>query len=457
MTDTSPLQTLLTTFRVQNLGDGDLNQGINTLTAMAISLANLAPDAGLVFDAKGRTTRLGANLLVTGSASSGAISDEVTTEIGLRQKNLHLALQRFQEWLNEEKSKPLSSPPPQGKVAFGAENVLAEIFQGLGPLGGTENEQWGTILTADSTECFPDFVKSSNFFIAASKPQNLAHEVTALRPGHPVIHLGLSHPSDFASYAEAGAAILEGRFTSKEGESVKGNIFMTDPLELLRDLAQSPDERTAWMKQFLWLCDGNTGPEVSPPRSATEDSDSIRKRYGIALTRILAQRLNRRRQSPMSFSLDTRASVIRFRRFLDKMEPKLPGITGACRNLINSLVFGLGEMARIEKQFPVSSEAAEELAMLLVRRMANVRSTMIHEGALKQRQDHIRRIFNKLARGEYNTRTIYKDLSIPADECRACLAWLEGSELINESSGKWCLADNAELSFSNSLSPLLEV
>ncbi|MCH1409542.1 MAG: hypothetical protein L7V87_10945 [Verrucomicrobiales bacterium] len=456
-TDTPPLQELLKAFCASDLGDGDVHQGINTLSVMAISLANLAPDTGSVLDPKGRETRLGTNLFITGAASAGSVSDEITTKIGLCQRNLHIALQRYQDWIRREQGNRKVSSLPLGEVTTGAENILANIFQGDGPLFGTETQQWEQILTLDSTECFPDFVKTPNFFFVASNPQSLAHKVTALRPGHPLIHIGLSHPSDFANFSEHGTALIEGRFTSQKGESAKCNLLMTDPLELLRESAKAPHQRTAWLKQFLWLSDGNAGPDVSSLAPAHGDSSSIRTRYNFALNRVLAERLSRKREDQMSIVFDTRASVIRFRAFLKQMEPQLPGIIGACRNLVNSLAFGLGEMAQINKQFSVSPEAVEELAMLLVRRMANTRSTMLHDGALKQRQALIRRVFNKLAKGAYNTRTIYKDLTIRADECRSCLTWLEDSELIYESNGKWHLANNAELSFSNSLQPLLEV
>ncbi|MDB4758801.1 hypothetical protein OAF99_00505 [Akkermansiaceae bacterium] len=457
MNDAIALKKLLTSFRVQDLGDGDEVQGINTLVAMAISLANLTPDENWIVDSHGRNIRLGVNLFVTGSVSSGAISDDVISQIDSRQKNLNRTLQRYLSWIKEQKAKPMASLPPQGDNDPGTESCLSRILQNDHQGLLTEDQEWENILTYDSTESFSDFLQRPNFFVAASRPRNLASEITALRPGHPLVHLGLSHPSDIDNFSEPGAELIEGRFTTTTGEPVRGNILMTDPLELLKESAKNPTERSAWLKQFLWLCDSSAGPDVSALAPAHGDSSPIRKRYNFVLNRVLVERLNRKRINQMSIALDTRASVIRFRAFLNQMEPQLPGITGACRNLINSLAFGLGEMAQIKQQFPVSPEAVEELAMLLVRRMANARNTMLHDAALKQRQKLIKRIFNKLAKGEYNTRTIYKDLSMAADECRSCLTWLENSELIYLSREKWHLADNAELSFSNSLHPLLEV
>lgn len=457
MNDAIELKKLLTSFRVQDLGDGDEVQGINTLVAMAISLANLTPDENWIVDSRGRNIRLGVTLFVTGSASSGAISDDILSQIDSRQKNLNHTLQRYLSWTKAQKAKPMASLPPQGEDEPDTVNCLSRILQKDHQGILTEDQEWENILTCDSTESFSDFLQRPNFFVAASRPRNLASEVTALRPGHPLVHLGLSHPSDIDNFSEPGAELIEGRFTTTTGEPVRGNILMTDPLELLKESAKNPTQRSAWMRHFLWLCDGNTGPDVSALAPAHGDSSPIRKRYNFALNRVLAERLNRKRINQMSIALDTRAGVIRFRAFLNKMEPQLPGITGACRNLVNSLAFGLGEMAQIKQQLPVSPEAVEELAMLLVRRMANARNTMLHDAALKLRQALIRRIFNKLAKGGYNTRTIYKDLSMAADECRSCLTWLENSELIYLSREKWHLADNAELSFSNSLHPLLEV
>ena len=74
-TESAELQNLLTNFHAASLGEGAPNAGTNLLAAMAVTLANVAPDT---------PARVGTNLLVTGARSAGRLVEEVVTEVGQR-------------------------------------------------------------------------------------------------------------------------------------------------------------------------------------------------------------------------------------------------------------------------------------------------------------------------------------------------------------------------------------
>ena len=154
---------------------------------------------------------------------------------------------------------------------------------------------------------------------------------------------------------------------------------------------------------------------------------------------------------------NTSKSTARFNRFLGEMERTLPGIKGAARNLINSLTFGLHEMARIEKKLTISPNEVEALAQFIIRRMANTRTSILQSGKLARRQSNIERVYRKLSKGPFEIRTIYKDLLMLSDEFHEFLKWLEDAELVEQLESSWHLIEHASLSFTKSSAPTIEV
>jgi hypothetical protein len=113
-------------------------------------------------------------------------------------------------------------------------------------------------------------------------------------------------------------------------------------------------------------------------------------------------------------------------------------------------------MAIIEPRLPLSVACVEAFARFLVRRMANARAVMLHAGAVAQRRSHIERVFRKLAGGTFETRIIYRDLRLQADEARQCLWWMEKAGLVQREDDEWVLVGDARLSFNDCTVPILE-
>lgn len=138
------------------------------------------------------------------------------------------------------------------------------------------------------------------------------------------------------------------------------------------------------------------------------------------------------------------------------MEPQLPGISMAARNLPNSLFFGLQLMTENPKELCAASVAA--LARVLVKRMAHARLSILCSGELARRRNQIERIFHKLGNGPVDSRKICCDLKISSADRDHALRWMKSANLVTQQQHKeWELCEGARLNFADCSAPLLEV
>jgi hypothetical protein len=467
--ETQHLTHLLTTFHATSLGEGDTNAGANVLAAMAVTLANLAPADGSVVLPDGKPARLGTSLLISGSGSCGRVGDEIITEVGRRQANLATRLRGYCNAMEERAGKPSLVSPPTGPGADTADELLSTALSDIEPLYGTTSQAWGRIMEESPAGQVRDLADKPKFLVCAARPKDLEAQLVGLRPGRPLIHLGINRPADFAELADPGTSLVGGYYSIGDGcELVRGNMIISDPLRLLNEAAKAPDERTMWLGHFLWLTDSDAGPDV--PEDVTQatagSGGSIIECFQLALGNVMARRLSLHKGKPLPLCHDTRVAAHRWTEFLREMEQRLPGIYGAARNLLNTLVFGLGELAKVGKGLRFPLKGVEAFARFLVRRAVNARTAICLAADVARRQSQIERIFRKLPEGWQNERKIYGNLSIPAADCRWCLLWLQDAGIAQRSerlrkSGSpesiWNLVEGAQLNFADCRLPLLEV
>lgn len=453
------LREFFTCFQVEDLGQGDANVGANLLAGMAGVLANLAPTDGTILSDDKRPARLGINLLISGSASSGRVIDEVITEVGRRQNNFSENIRQYLDCVEEQRAKPGGALPPMGPQDSARVNTFAETQSDIEPLFGSRSNAWGSMLNAAPNEQVTDLARRPKFLVSCARAIDLDAQLQGLRPGHPLVHLGLGHPDDLSKFADSGAALIEGRFThGNSGETVRGNAVITDPMQMLGEAAKSPDPRTAWLGHFLWLCDGEAGPEAPTGSPDTATFEPTSTRFQFALDRVIAERLNLPEKRPINLSKGTREATFRWTSFLREMEPHLPGVSGSARNLIASLIFGLSEMAMIDKRFTFQLAGVEAFARFLIRRMANSRAMILQAGAVAHRRAQIERVFRKLEQGRLELRKIYRDLNrLPAGDCVECLNWMEQAGISRRVGKQWELVDGARLNFNDCTAPILEL
>jgi hypothetical protein len=449
------LRHLCTLFGVHALGDGDPVAGANTLAAMACVLANLAPADGTLLSKDGSPLRLGASLLVSGSASVSRVTDEVVSEVGRCQNNLILHLRDYARWMEKAADRPGASPPPAGPGSEKTETLLAMLQGSLPPLGYSRAEGWGELLAISPNESVEDLMLRPKFLVTAARPEDLAKGLTGIRPGRPLVHLGLRCPADLVGFAGVIGALLEGRQTvGGHGETIRGNLLVTDPFRTIGEAARDPDERMAWVSQLLWLSDGGAGPDLAADGADHPAGEETCRRFRVALGRVLASRMNHPLEMPGSVGWELGAARFRWGAFLRETEPRLPGIKGAARNLLASLVYGLGAMLGVEPGAPLDPDGVEALARHLVRRMADTRDAILSRNGSARRRVHIERVFRKLRNGPQDTRSLYRDLSLLAADCEACLKWLEEGGMVRRDGRNWEHVEGTTLAFSSDGLPL---
>jgi hypothetical protein len=458
MDDAAELAALQKNFDVTALGCGEPIVGFNLLACMACTLAHLAPDDGTVVHPDGSPARLGTSLLVLGSAITGRVVDEIITEVNRRQNNLVSHLQGYFEWLDRIKESPGHSRPPPGPGVGASVELIAETQSQFGDMMGGHVGSWRKVLERLPHQTIRQIEKHPKFLVSVGGRKDIESQLTRLRPGCPLVHLGLQHPDDLVRFSEAGSALLEGRYPLDDGTRiVKGNILITDPMHVLAAAAQNPDERTSWLGQLLWFTDGDSGPDPphEEPGGVQTSSARIERRFRLALGKVMTSRFNLPDMPPMILFADTREASVRWAGFLREMEPRMPGISGAARNLLTSLVFGLGLIA--PKSRGISVGGVEVMARFLVRRMANARIAILHAGEIARRRGQITRVFHKLGNGPANARKFCRDLKLTAADRDEALRWLEAASLVTQGGDGWQLREGARLSFKDCAVPIVEV
>jgi hypothetical protein len=458
MDEAVELANLLQGMDVNSLGDGDPVIGVNLLACMACTLANLAPDDGTVTHPDGTSARLGTSLWVMGSAITGRVVDEVVTEVNRRQNNLTTNTEGYLDWIREWKAKPdFTIHPPMPGMSESAKLVY-EAQSELSLSCGEGAVSWRNVLERLPQQTVDQIGKQPKFMVSAGGRKDIETQLTRLRPGCPLVHLGFSKPDDLARYSEVGSALLEGRYPLDDGRrTVKGNILITDPTNVLTAAARNPDDTTGWLGQLVWLTDAETGPNVPAPETGSPRPSAVRteQRFREALGRIMVHRLHLPDLRPLVLFTDTREAMVRWTGFLREMETRLPGISGAARNLLTSLTFGIGMMAT--KASGVTLAGIEAAARFLVRRMANVRTSILHAGDIARKREQIARVFHKLSTGPANARKLCRHLSISAGERDEVLRWLDAASLVVHGQDGWQLREGARLSFKDCTVPIIEV
>lgn len=459
MIATDELSPLLKNFQLVALGGGDSTAGYNLLAAMACTLANLAPDDGSIVHPDGSPARLGTSLLIHGSATSGCVVDEIVTELCRKQENLLQHMQSYLTATRKWKAQPHYVELHTADLGEDESMTYIERTQGkASAFRSGPSQAWRAVLDTPAHPSLAQIMMHPKFFVSVRGRKDIETQMAKLRPGPALVHLGLTHPDDIRQFSDDGAAILESRYNLENGTRViKGHLLITDPMHVLATAAQKPDERTLWLGQLVWLSDGDHGPDAPTPdpNSAVYSSAPVEHNFRRAISQLLAQRLSPQEQVSFKLCADIRPHLLGWRMFLSQMEPQLPGISMAARNLLTSLFFGLQLMTKNPKELCAASVAT--LARFLVRRMANARLSIMRSGELARSRKHIARIFGKLGNGPADSRKICCDLKISSVERDLALRWMKSANLVTQRHKDWELCEGARLNFTDCTAPLLEV
>ncbi len=453
--ETQHLTQLLTQFDVTNLGEGDSNAGANVLSIVAVTLANLSRSGSGIQSPRLGRMRVGASLLVNGGLTASLVQDNVVTEAIVRQNNLVAQLRRLigDKIADADKNGVRMIEFPTGPKSNYAGNALYQLEQSNPEIPMDELgllEKWGDVIGLPPNPRIDDLAARPKLVVTARSPRDLESQLRGLHDNRPLVVLGLNSPADAAALSETCTCLLNGLLPCGDGgEMATGNLLITDPGNVLAKIAPNASDKATWLGRMPWLIDGNSGPDAIEADAGNGKARvaNMSGRFGEALTRVIAKRLNNHDASPTVHPFDLDAAQMRWVEFLQDMEGRLPGITGTARSLLPTLAFGLTELATVVRgrSLPVTTAGVEALARWIIYRMANARAAMLGTAEREMLRQLAQRVVVRLSGCNLSTRDIYRSLSISAAKGDKLLLPMERGGLLHRSEGKWGLSKDASL------------
>jgi len=439
----SALNELLATFNATCLGQGDINAGTNSLVAKAVILSNLSR-TGCGIEPPGLSRmKAGCSLLVGGGHSSSLVS-ELITEVAIRQNNLTAQLGRLIRDKVEDarKNGQRTMEFPSGPGANVAENALFQLEQKDSLIPVDSQELWSEVLNFPPNPRIDDLAARPKLLVTTKGAKDLEKQLHRLHGHRPLVCLSLNGTVDASAYADTCDALLNGPYPVGEfGETVRANLLVTDPGNVLARIAPKAGDTVDWLGRMVWLIDGTLGPDAAentpgPGKFSVSDTGG---RFGGALNAVLAKRLNNHDPGTVLHPFDLGRSQVNWIAYLRGMEGRLPGITGTARGLLATLAFGLIELAQAPNctRLPITPEGVEALGRWVIERMANARVAMLGTAEIERKRHLAQRVLRKLGDGQFSQRDICRGLTIRAPLCEEVLTVLEPAGLVRRVDGNW--------------------
>jgi hypothetical protein len=282
--------------------------------------------------------------------------------------------------------------------------------------------------------------------------------------GRTFVHAGIDVPEDFKALARPCLDVMAGKVpVGKLGETVRGHVLATDPARHFRQAVDISEEAVRLVSGMVWLVDGNAGPELgggSPENRAASPAVMPEVRFERALSGVLSSRLANK-PALVETNRVFPYSQMRWMKFLAKMEPSLPGITGTARSFFATLLFGIHHMGAVSRHPPHFERRvawAESLARFLVRRMANARNAIILSSRASRMQKVKTGLLEKLRGKPQSVRKLTRRFHrVSTDECREALLELETEGKVARIGDLWGLPSSSSSPRSESSQHLLEV
>jgi hypothetical protein len=450
---------LLHRFNALSLGEGNHLAGGNTLAAMAITLANIAPPGSYLIDQEiGMTISVGMNTLVSRGLSCGLIDDRVLKVLQELQGNLFAHIKQQVERQTKRNNRVSETSMFLGKNEDPMPPTVLDLLGKNDHFNEQHFEQeLHALLYPPANAGVSDITDSPVIFAGIGSAEALKSITNFAHRGRIFAHLNLSVKGAAALLAEVGDELASGCPKSNQiATMVRGEVIATDPAGLLETLVRK-DAGHGWVERMLWLVDHAAGPEMEITDAAKTSQQLSRpcKCFKAALDKIFAQRLNFHDPMPMRLQYPFTDRQAEWTAFLARLEPSFPGITGTLRPLVASLLFGFSQIisAATEEERPQLVPAeVEAFARLLALRMVNARAVMLNEHRRKLIETLAASIRLKLIEKPHTIREIQRRCNnIDADTIRIALERLADSGLVVYRGRNWQLS-----SFSPSSSLILD-
>lgn len=454
-------------YDARRLGEGDAMAGANLLAAMACAIASIHKPESYVEDPDtGQRLLAGADLLVSGTLTTGLVGEYILSELAINQGNVLSHIKAMSVRYEHYKRKA------NGNFNRPLEASLVDLSSE--PMYGIESKEFMGGMMSSATSANPKYVQLSrkpewrDLFSLVRRPVVYMTGATReeihrlLDQGHlgqPLIQVPLTSPAQCAALDSCCLELLHGTAARQTpGLTVRGRLLAMDVGGVLPECSD-----TRWLRRLVRLVDDAPFELPDAPDDMPADMvvfNGIHKRFRKALEHAWGMRLSL--ETPGVRVTATLAPMQEaWIEFLREMESQCPGVTGAARALPVTILFGLCQMHvadRATAGFNLTVDDSYALARLLVVRMCNHHAALTYSAADTRRLRQLDRIANILS---CERPLMVRDISrkfhnMAAENCRSLLQELQAcGRVIALDNGKWTLAGGPVAALCKQPQPLL--
>lgn len=449
--DVGDVSALLHQFEAVSLGEGSIAAGGNTLAAMALTLANIAPPGSCLSDNEGTRVQVGMNLLVNGGLSCSLISDRVIVPLQKLQGNIFGHIVQRVERRNAEDKRISDTNAFLGKEQKG-EPAPPCVLDRL-EKDAQFNETYFArtlrhLLHPPAHSGVAGMTETPVIFAGIGSMDGLSSSIGFANRGRLLAHVSLSGKNAADLLDQVCDEVLSGCPKRKMlTAGFRGEVIATDRLGMLGGLLA---ERTGhgWLERMLWLVEHEAGPEMEIAAKEKNETQLgwLADRFDAAVEEMFVTRLNYHKQQPVIIEYPVASGQAGWNDFLAKLEPRFPGITGTLRPLWASLLFGLWRIYQevpSEGRPPFADAEVDAFARVLALRMVNAREVILEENHRKLIEAIATSMRIKLMEGPHTRRELMRRFDkLDVDTCLAALELLADSGIVVCRAKKWQLADS---------------
>lgn len=439
---------LLQQFNALALGEGSLTAGANTLTAMALTIANLAPPGSCITDGQGARVSVGMNLLVHGALSCAIIDDHVLAVLAKLQGNVYGHIRQRLARNKQRQSNVTESSLFHNKGEKDPTPTVLDRLEKNSFINDASFElEWRSLLKPPLDPEMGEITDAPVFFAGIGSADGLDTAIGFANKGRLLVHTNLTRKADAALLESVIRELVSGCPKRKLlAANIKGEVIATDPLGMLDDLLADGRDR-GLLGRMLWLGDHADGPkfEIQDVESNEPKLRRIGDLFSLAIEGVAATRLNIHKPSPIELKLVMDGEQSRWCSFLLGLESRFPGIAGTLRPLWASLVFGLEKIAAAataDQRIRFSPKAVEALARVLALRMVHHREVVLEVARQKLVENLAASFRMKLMDGPHSIRDFQRRSNrIDASTCLEVLDRLADSGTVECRGSLWQLLD----------------
>lgn len=429
---TAKTEILSVLFDLDDLGEGNPVAGLNTLTMMALTLANIVPSDSRLNHKTGSET-IGCGFLAAGPLATSHFNEvfdvllEIQNNIVLNKEVMLLAVAR-------EAAKP--------NTLRTFEPGVMDVAPKYPPmLSFLDSDQQATALEIlfEPPPFMPELVRRPLVVVKTSEPRQLLTAAASAHSGRLLAAVPVATAQQAVALGRSLMSLRDGVLvTGQPIRTTSGCISASIGFGALASGISSQHNDASWLTTLPWLCDSND--DMSLPECDNMSAKQVWLRFRKSVRTALRHRLN---GQPLDIETTNgcRDLIARYVGFLGELEPLFPGISGVARKLAVSLAYGLLLLYDVKlADREVVIDASFSAARLMVKRMASVRTQIDDNSEARRLRVLAVRIAGKLEAGPCDERALTRKCHrVRIGECRDALTFLRDSDCAVERDSLWVL------------------